>query len=152
VESSTALLPSKTESDVVKQSPQPILEAPPVTLDSTTTPVNTTEESSTSGKVIPQPPPLPTSWPPKVENGVNVGGNGNGGGGGLSLPPGVGGAVSGLFSQIGAAAGAGKRKSVERLKPMAPKRKQLHWDMLDQVEGTIWTDDKDKANIDELVS
>jgi hypothetical protein len=81
-----------------------------------------------------------------------VGGN-DGNAVGLALPPGIGGLFGAVKEGGGGAAGLLKRKSgtVMTVKPTAPKRKQLHWDMLENVEGTIWRDLKDKDNVDELV-
>ena len=107
-------------------------------------------DCSRSNKCIPRPPPLPTSWPPRVENGVNVGGDIANTGGPI-IPPTSGG-MSSLFGALKDGAGALKRKSIVSMKPQGPKRKQLHWDILDNIEGTIWADERDQKNVDQLVS
>lgn len=108
------------------------------TTTSTPGPVESNENSSGSvsgtGKIIPRPPPLPTSWPPQVENGVNVGGNTPVATGPCLPPPaGKGGAISGLFGALTEDGTGGRRKSLMKMKPAPPKRKQLHWEMLDKV-------------------
>ena len=50
------------------------------------------------------------------------------------MPPGAGGGMSGLFGAL-TEVKDGRRKSIQSMKPAPPKRKQLHWDMMDKVRG-----------------
>lgn len=105
------------------------------------------EAETPQKKPIPAPPPLPTSWPPKVVNGQNVDNpaasdDGSSPGGAVAAM--LAGRAAGNPLLAGGALSKGiaglKRRSLQ--KPAGPKLKQFHWDMVTEVptEGSLWSE------------
>ena len=92
---------------------------------------------------IPIPPPLPTTWPPKVINGENV--EVPGGDSGDVIASMLAGKLTGMRNPLlaGGALSSGiaslKRRSVQKT-TAGPKLKQFHWDMISDVplKGSMW--------------